>query len=187
MKYILASASPRRQELLKYIVNDFDISPADIDETIPDCVSSQDAAEFLAVKKAAHVAKQYPNSVVIGCDTVVIINDMILGKPHDKHEAEKMLNLLSGRTHNVITGVCFFKNGVSRSFSEITSVTFYSLSQSDIDNYITTKDPFDKAGGYGIQGVGSVLVKGIIGDFFNVVGLPVARLKRELNEFIQNI
>lgn len=184
MKIILASASPRRQELLKYAVSDFEISPADVDETIPDEIPSSDAAEFLAVKKAAYIAKSHPNDLVIGCDTIVVIDDTILGKPSGADDAFRMLYMLSGRTHNVITGVCFFKNGISMSFSETTSVIFYPLTGDEILSYVNTGEPFDKAGAYGIQGAGSMLVKGIIGDFFNVVGLPVARLKRELDSFI---
>ncbi len=184
MNYILASASPRRQELLKYVIPKFEICPADVDEIIPDALEAHEAAEFLAVKKAAHISKLYPDSVVIGCDTVVIIDGNILGKPTDIDDAKRMLSMLSGKTHNVVTGVCLFRNGVSMSFSETTSVAFYPLSDEEINDYIATGDPFDKAGAYGIQGVGSVLVKGIIGDFFNVVGLPVARLKRELMNFI---
>lgn len=183
MKIILASASPRRQELLKYIVPEFEIIPADVDETLPEGTVSEKAAEFLASKKAKHIAKQYPDSVVIGSDTVVIIDGIILGKPADKSDAERMLKLLSGRTHKVITGVCIAYGEKTDSFSCETKVTFYPLTDKEILDYIATGEPMDKAGAYGIQGYGSVLAEGIEGDFFNVMGLPVAMLKRRLEKF----
>lgn len=182
MQVILASGSPRRQELLKYAVKDFEIITADIDEVIPDGVAAEDAPEYLAVRKAQAVYSAHPDSAVIGCDTVVIIDGKILGKPKDKDDAKEMLRMLSGKTHKVITGVCVFFNGKSASFSEETSVDFYDLSEEDIAEYVGTGDPMDKAGAYGIQSEGCVLVKGIRGDFFNVVGLPTARLKRFLRQ-----
>ena len=182
MKVILASASPRRQELLKLVVPTFAASPADIDETIPTGIPTNSSAEYLAVKKAKKVALSHPNSLVIGCDTVVIVDGEILGKPTDINDARRMLSLLSGRTHTVITGVCLCLNGTKYSFSEHTEVEFYQLSADEISAYIATDEPFDKAGAYGIQGKGSILVKCIHGDFFNVVGLPIARLKREINQ-----
>lgn len=185
MKIILASASPRRQELLKYIVPDFDIIPADIDETLPDDISSDKAAEYLAVKKAEHISEQYLDNLVIGSDTVVIIGGEILGKPSDKADAERMLHKLSGQVHTVVTGVCLSMNGRSESFSKETKVRFYPLTDKEILDYISTGEPMDKAGAYGIQGFGSVLIEGIEGDFFNVMGLPVASLKRKMEGFIK--
>ena len=182
MEVILASASPRRQELLKLVVPTFVTSPADIDETIPVEIPINSSAEYLAVEKAKKIALLHPYSLVIGCDTVVIVNDEILGKPKDTADAERMLLLLSGRTHTVITGVCLCLNGIVHSFSEVTEVEFYPLSDAEISAYIATNEPFDKAGAYGIQGNGSILVHGIHGDFLNVVGLPIARLKREINQ-----
>lgn len=184
-KIILASASPRRQELLKYIVPAFEIIPADVDETLSAEIIPEKSAEFLAAKKARHIAKKYPDCTVIGSDTVVIIDDIILGKPADKSDAERMLKLLSGRTHKVITGVCLARGEASDSFSCETKVEFYPLSDEEILGYISTGEPMDKAGAYGIQGYGSVLVKGIEGDFFNVMGLPVAMLKRRLDVFLK--
>ena len=186
-KIILASASPRRQELLKYIIPEFEVKPADIDETLPEDVLTEKAAEFLAVQKAKHTAKLYPECVVIGSDTVVIIDSKILGKPADKTDAERMLKLLSGRTHKVVTGVCIARGEKTDSFSCETKVTFYPLSQEEIRDYIATGEPMDKAVAYGIQGYGSVLTEGIEGDFFNVMGLPVAMLKRRLEKFIKEI
>lgn len=186
-KIILASASPRRQELLKYIVPEFEVKPADIDETLPADVPPEKAAEFLAVQKAKHTAKQYPECVVIGSDTVVIIDSTILGKPADKADAERMLKLLSGRTHKVVTGVCIACGEKTDSFSCETKVKFYPLTEEEILDYIATGEPMDKAGAYGIQGYGSILAEGIEGDFFNVMGLPVAMLKRRLEKFIKEI
>ena len=117
---------------------------------------------------------------------MVIIDGIILGKPADKSDAERMLKMLSGRTHKVITGVCITLGDISESFSCETRVTFYPLTEEEIRDYIATGEPMDKAGAYGIQGYGSVLTKGIEGDFFNVMGLPVAMLKRKLEKFIAN-
>ncbi len=184
MNIILASASPRRQELLKYITPEFEVIPADVDETLPEGVSAEESAEFLAVKKAVHIAKQRPDSVVIGSDTVVIIDGEILGKPADESDAERMLKLLSGRSHKVITGVCLAEGKRTLSFSQETEVKFYPLTDREIREYIATGDPMDKAGAYGIQGEGCVLIEKIDGDFFTVMGLPVAKLKRVLESFI---
>ena len=187
MKIILASASPRRQELLKYIVPEFEVLPADIDETLPADISAEKCAEYLACKKARHIAEIYPDCVVIGSDTVVIIDNTSLGKPSDEADAERMLTMLSGKSHKVITGVCIAAAGKYDSFSNETAVKFYPLSAEEIRDYIATGEPMDKAGAYGIQGYGSVLVEGIDGDFFNVMGLPVAMLKRRLEKFIKEI
>lgn len=181
MAYILASASPRRQELLSFAVKDFEICPADIDEALPCDIKAEDAAEFLAVKKASYVAGTHEFDAVIGCDTVVICDGEILGKPCNINDARRMLRILSGKTHKVITGVCICFKNRRVSFSECTEVEFYELSDAEIEAYVNTGDPMDKAGSYGIQTEGCLLVKGIKGDFFNVVGLPVARLKRELD------
>lgn len=185
MKVILASASPRRKELLQIIFSDFEAIPADIDETIPDGVEAEFAPEYLACQKAMHISKSYPDALVIGSDTVVITDGEILGKPNDADDAKRMICALSGKVHYVVTGCAIFYGGRSLSFSEKTEVEFYPLSEKEIDDYVATGEPFDKAGAYGIQGFGSVLVKGIHGDFFNVVGLPVARLKREIDAFMR--
>ena len=185
MKIILASASPRRQELMKLVCGSFKSVPADIDETVGEGILPQDAAEMLACKKAAKVAEDYKNAVVVGCDTVVIVDDMLLGKPFDDSDAAKMLSLLSGKKHKVVTGVCIkYGDELEESFS---CVEFYPLSDEEIMEYVESGEPMDKAGAYGIQGEGSLLVKGICGDFFNIVGLPVARLKRELDSFMKRI
>ena len=181
---ILASASPRRQELLKYIVPEFSIIPADIDETLPDDIPAEEAAEFLAVKKAKHISEKNPAGIVIGSDTVVVIDGEILGKPKDTADAERMLRKLSGKTHSVITGVCISCGNFSDSFSCRTFVKFFPLTDEEIHGYIATGEPMDKAGAYGIQGKGCLLAESIDGDFFNVVGLPASLLKRHLEKFI---
>ena len=182
---ILASASPRRQELLKLIFDDFTVEPADIDETVRKSIELEQYPEYLALKKSRHIAEQHPvDDVVIGCDTGVFINDIMLGKPKDKEQAKEMLKILSGRTHKVITGCSVFYKGQNISFSEVTEVEFYHLTDSEIDEYIATGEPMDKAGAYGIQGKGALLVKKIKGDYSNVVGLPVGALKQKIKMFL---
>ena len=178
---ILASKSPRRQELLKFITQDFTVKTAEVDETLPEKISPADAVLYLSKIKAEPFKNE--NDVVIGADTVVAIDGKILGKPSDKADARDMLRLLSGKTHSVFTGVTVFKGNDSKSFFSETKVTFFELSESEIENYISTGEPLDKAGAYGIQGFGSLLVEKIEGDYFNVVGLPVSKLNRLLTNF----
>ncbi len=182
---ILASASPRRKELLSVIFDKFQIVVSDVEENVPDGIKNENQPEYLARLKALDVAKSNPDSLVIGADTSVLADGIILGKPKSKDEAYDMLKLLSGRSHKVITGCCICLNGKSHSFSVTTYVNFYELSEGEINNYIDTLEPYDKAGGYGIQSKGGLFVKGIRGDYFNVVGLPVAELKREIDNFIK--
>ncbi|MCQ2450549.1 MAG: Maf family protein [Clostridia bacterium] len=184
MDYILASSSPRRKELLKQIVDEYSCVTADIDEVCPEDILLQKRPEYLAKLKAKHIAEKNKNSIVIGADTAVFSGDKMLGKPKSESEAFNMLCSLSGKTHTVITGCAIVFGDRIHSFSVKTLVTFYPLSKSEILEYIATKEPFDKAGGYGIQGKGSQLIKGIDGDYFNVVGLPVSRLKSELANFV---
>lgn len=184
MKIILASASPRRRELMKLITEDFEVISADVDETLPENIEPFRASEYLAGIKAQAVSIS-PENIVIGCDTTVIIDDKILGKPKDDDQCREYLEMLSGRTHSVITACSIVFGNRIRTFSEVTEVTFRKLSADDIEWYISTGEPFDKAGGYGIQGKGSLLVEKINGDYFNVVGLPVSRLNQELKIFIK--
>lgn len=185
MKVILASASPRRQELLGYVFDEFECKPADIDESLPDEIKAEESAEYLAVKKAEHIAKEYPDALVIGCDTVVVHKGTVYGKPADEKDAAEMLGELSGEKHSVITGVCLCLNGKKHSFSDVTAVEFYTLTEKEISDYIATGSPMDKAGAYGIQDKGFLPVKSITGDYFNVVGLPIGRLKREAEAFLR--
>lgn len=176
--FILASNSPRRQELLKLVINEFKVIPSNIEENVPDGIAPYDSPEYLARLKAEDISVKFPDDTVIGADTSVITADKILGKPKDADEAREMLFMLSGKTHEVITGCAVCRGGKCSSFSSVTEVEFYNLSKREIDDYILTGEPFDKAGAYGIQGKGALLVKKISGDYFNVVGLPVAELAR---------
>lgn len=181
---ILASASPRRQELLKLIFEDFKVVPAGCEEILPEDIEVMSAAEYLSGIKCRAVAESFKDSLVIGCDTVVICGGKILGKPESAEEARRMLELLSGREHIVTTGVTVGLNDKYYSFTEKTTVEFYSLGKEEISEYIKTGEPMDKAGAYGIQGHGAMLVRKINGDFYNVVGLPVSGLARKLKEFL---
>ena len=183
---ILASASPRRQELLRLITDDFAVMPADVDEHDTGDTAPEEIPELLAVRKAQALAKQHPDDVVIGCDTGVFIGGVMLGKPKDKADALRMLKMLSGKTHKVITGCAVIKGKHTERFSQTTEVTFYPMSDRELRDYIDTGEPMDKAGAYGIQEKGALLVKEIHGDYFNVVGLPVAALSRVLSA-INNI
>ena len=177
---ILASASPRRKELLGLITEEFKIIPSGVEEAVPDGIPPEEQPEFLARLKAEDIAKKYPQDIVIGADTSVIIDDCVLGKPGGSKQAKDMLKMLSGRTHKVVTGCAVIKNGECRSFSSVTEVEFYPLTDKEIEDYIATGECFDKAGAYAIQGKGGLLVKAIRGDWYNVVGLPVAQLVRVL-------
>ena len=181
---ILASQSPRRKELLSLIADNFEIIPADIDESLPENTDVFSAAEILATKKAEYIAKDNPDKLVIGCDTVVICEGKILGKPKNEADAFEMLSLLSGKAHKVLSGVCLCKNGKARSFTQSSDVYFYLLTEAEINEYIATRDPFDKAGSYGIQTQGYFMVEKIDGDYNNIVGLPIARLRREIISFL---
>ncbi len=187
VEIVLASASPRRKELISLIADEVSIRPAECDETLPDGMGAREAVEYLSrIKNSAAREISKENEIIISADTVVAVDDMILGKPTDKDDARKMINLLSGRVHQVYTGVTVSLGERSVTFSEKTDVEFYALSSNEIEEYISTSEPYDKAGAYGIQGKASLLVKGISGDYFNVVGLPVSRLKRELEVFPNN-
>lgn len=181
--WILASGSPRRRELLAYITKDFVVIPADVEEYFPGNIPLTGAPEFLAKLKASAVAAQYPGRNVIGCDTGVFIDGEMLGKPHSEEEAKAMLRRLSGRTHSVITGCALCRDDKVESFSVETKVRFYELSEQEIDDYVATGDPMDKAGAYGIQSEGAHLVKGIEGDFYTVMGFPVAEMYRKMKSF----
>lgn len=180
---ILASQSPRRQELIRNITDDYEVIVSPVEEILPDGITPEQAPVYLAALKARAVADEHPDRLVIGADTVVILDGKVLGKPHDTADAARMLRLLSGRVHTVVTGCCLIRDKVERSFSQSTRVEFYPISDREIEEYIATGEPLDKAGAYGIQGKGMIYVKGIEGDYFNVMGLPVAMLKRELDAF----
>ncbi|RRD00896.1 Maf-like protein [Prevotella sp. OH937_COT-195] len=186
MKIILASGSPRRKELLSGLNVDFEIRllPG-IDESYPDDLPVQEISEFIARKKSsAYKGSISCDELVITADTIVVIDGKVLGKPVDAEEACSMLRLISGRTHQVITGVCLMTKEQERVFSVETDVTFKKLSESEIEYYVEHYKPFDKAGAYGIQEwIGFIGVESIQGSYFNVMGLPVQRIYSELLAF----
>ncbi len=173
---ILASSSPRRQELLRLITPDYTVQAADFDERAASAPTPRALVEKLAVGKAQAVAASHPGDVVIGCDTVVDLDGTVLGKPTGPAEAKAMLRALSDRWHYAHTGVCVLQNGKAHSFVETTKVFFATLTDSEIDAYLATGEAYDKAGAYGIQGAAAKFVTRIEGCFFNVMGLPVSRL-----------
>ncbi|MCD7732236.1 MAG: Maf family protein [Oscillospiraceae bacterium] len=185
IKYILASSSPRRHELFAFITKDFEVISPDCDEVLPKETEPYSVPEILAVRKAMSVAKTHPDEIVVGCDTVVILDGVIFGKPKDESVAYDMLGTLSGRTHTVVSGVCICYKGKTLSFSQETDVEFYPLSDSEIRNYIAEFKPLDKAGSYGVQDGGALFIKGIRGDYYNVMGLPIAKLKREIDKLLR--
>jgi len=179
---VLASASPRRQELLRNAGIPFEVQPADISEDPQPGEAAKDCAERLAREKALAVAGQRPQDCVLGADTVVVVDGQILGKPSDAADAARMLRLLSGREHQVITGVCLVASGQRSVASETTSVTMSEISEKEITDYVASGEPMDKAGAYGIQGIASRWIPRIEGDYCNVVGLPVALVWRMLRQ-----
>ena len=182
---ILASASPRRSELMTLAGFRFDVICADIDEIVPEKALPQEVVMSLALQKAQAVAKDHCKSAVVGSDTVVALDGKILGKPRSEKEAAEMLRSLSGRIHKVYTGVAIVCGEKVTSFFEETEVEFYPLTDQEILDYVATGEPMDKAGAYGIQGRGAVLVKRINGDYFNVMGLPISKVYRELKDCVK--
>ena len=185
---ILASQSPRRQEILTLAGFEFSVCPADA-EWAPEGLSPYDRVRELAHSKAAQVAKNHPNSIVLGSDTMVVLGENALGKPCNERDAVDMLMSLQGRTHEVMTGVWIIEtDGAGNSvkedgFTDVTTVDFWAFSEDEAAEYVATGEPMDKAGAYGIQGKGMRLVKGINGDFFTVMGLPGGRLIRFFRDF----
>jgi septum formation protein len=178
MGIILASASPRRKELLGFIVNEYEVVPSKVEEIVPKGMPVLKQPEYLSKIKALDIAKQYPNDIVIGADTSVILGKEILGKPKDRTDAERMLLNLSGKVHKVVTGCTVVKNGATKSFSVVSRVKFQKLTKTEIDAYLDTDEPYDKAGSYAVQGRAGAFVEWIKGDYFNIVGLPIAQLKK---------
>ena len=181
---VLASASPRRRELLGHIGISFEVCVSAADENVASGLSPEEIVEALAVRKAEAVFANRPEDIVIGADTIVVLDGEILGKTKDESEARHMLHSLSGRKHWVYTGVAILSEQKNESFVSATEVEFYPLDDEEIRNYVSTGEPMDKAGSYGIQGYGSVLVKRIEGDFYTVVGLPIAEVARRLRNYM---
>ena len=182
-RLILASGSPRRKELLEQVNLSFEIIASKVEETFDPNDSPEQIAMSLASQKAYDVYEHNQDSIVIGADTIVVFNNEILGKPKNEEEAFHTLKKLSGQTHHVITGVAIISSDKEKIFYEKTTVTFYELSDKEIYNYIESKEPMDKAGSYGIQQLGALFVQQIEGDYFSVVGLPIAKTMRELSMF----
>lgn len=182
---ILASKSPRRKQLLEKLGIRFKVENKEVDEIIPNHLALENVPEYLAKLKATPFVNNIDNNtLVITSDTIVCIDNQILGKPSDYDDAFKMLNQLSGKSHQVMTGVHLFSNSKNVSFTAITTVYFKTLSKEEIDYYITNYQPFDKAGAYGIQEwIGHIAVERIEGSYFNVMGLPIQRLYEELRKF----
>jgi len=181
MKLILASQSPRRQELLKLLRIPFAVRVADIDETMEDCPPAEAVARLS--RRKAEAVSHADDETVIGADTVVVLDGKILGKPTDEADAFRMLRFLSGNRHQVMTGVTVLRGNRCVSVTEVTEVCFRQLSDQEIWGYIATGEPMDKAGSYGIQSGAAPFVEGIHGDYYNVVGLPICRLNQILKEF----
>ncbi|MCI5927211.1 MAG: Maf family protein [Pseudoflavonifractor capillosus] len=185
MKIILASQSPRRKELLERMgIQDFETISPNVDESAFHGLPPEELVRRLSAEKAAAVAgKVGEDAIVIAADTVVALEGAVLGKPADELDAFKMLSALSGVRHQVYTGVTVCRGGEKQTAHEVTDVTFRELSEREIEDYISTGEPMDKAGAYGIQGYGALLIQGISGDYYNVMGLPVCRLSGMLARF----
>jgi len=183
--FILASKSPRRQELLKSLGIDFQVKTKDVDENYPAELSPDQIPGYLAEKKANAFADELNNNdLLITADTIVVLNEKVLEKPDDYNHAYEMLSALSGKMHKVITGVCLSSTNKSVVFSALTNVQFKKLTAAEIDYYITNFKPFDKAGAYGIQEwIGSIGISHIEGSFYNVMGLPLQKLYEEIQKF----
>ena len=182
MKYILASKSPRRRELLGKIIDEFEIKTCDVDETLPADMHPRDGVEVLALRKGEVVANDKKDAVVISSDTLVELDGVPLGKPRDKADAIEMLTSLSGKAHNVHTGVAVHYNGKTYSGVASTAVYFREMTRAEIEEYVASGDPMDKAGSYGIQSGGGKFVEKIDGDFDTVVGLSVSLTKKLIDE-----
>jgi len=175
-QWVLASSSPRRQELLKLLLADFEVVPSDVDESIHAAERPEPMVARLAREKALAVQERCPSACIIGADTLVVCEEEILGKPASHEEARSMLRKLSGKTHQVLTGVCLLHLDRLLVECSTTDVTICHLTEQEIENYLRSGEPFDKAGAYAIQGLGARFVEKIDGCYFNVVGLPVSRL-----------
>lgn len=182
-RYILASLSPRRKELLDLLGLEFETMGSSVEEIFDPNEPIEDAIVDLAYRKALAVFRYHKDRIVLGFDTDVVIDGVVLGKPVDKEDAKRMLGLLQGRTHSVITGCAIVSKELSTTFYEKARVTFYPMTEAEIETYADTEEPFDKAGAYAIQGYGARFVQAISGDYYTIMGLPLARLYHELARF----
>jgi len=179
-KFILASKSPRRKDLLQLLDIDFTIKVSDICEDLKEGLTNEEIVMDLAIQKAQHVAKDCPDCYVLGFDTLVILDGIPLGKPADYNDGFRMLRSLSGRSHRVLTGCAIVKDGNVDSFYDYADVTFNEMSDDEIKEYLNTNEPFDKAGAYGIQGYGARYISKVDGDYYSVMGVPLQKLYNKL-------
>ena len=182
---VLASASPRRKVLLEKIGLKFEVEPGDCEEEIKSEIEPHELVRQISIKKAKSVAARHKNALIIAADTIGVIDNKILGKPHTENEARKMLKEISGKSHTVITGFTILDTATNKTLSRTVSTNVYikELSSQEIDAYVKTGEPLDKAGAYAIQGLGAVIVERIDGDYYNVMGLPLNALTEVLKEF----
>jgi septum formation protein len=182
---ILASASPRRKQLLEQIGLHFEVDPSDYEEHIDPGLRPHELARKISLGKARVVASRHKYAVVIGADTFIVLGNQILGKPHSENEARKMLETINGKSHSVITGFSIIDSDTNKTLSGSveTEVFIKKLTRAEIDAYVKSGEPLDKAGAYAIQGLGTVIVERIKGDYFNVIGLPLSALAEALKEF----
>lgn len=184
MDIILGSKSPRRKELLSLLGYDFKVVVSEVDEKVT-YSSFKEMVLKIASKKAEAIARNYPNHLVIGADTIVVCSDEVLGKPKDKEDCRRMIQLLQGRSHFVYTAVILIYQNQIKKFIEETKVWVTKISDEEIETYINTSEPYDKAGGYAIQGIFSKYIAKINGDYYNVMGLPICHLNKEINKIMQ--
>lgn len=182
-KLILASGSPRRKELLAMAVKDYAVKVSDVDESKITAQNPADLAKALGRAKCLAVAAGEPQAVVLGCDTVVEFEGQVFGKPKSREDARRMLQALSGKRHYVHTGVCLAEGEHIENFVVTSAVDFFPIEEADLESYIDTKEPYDKAGGYAIQGHAAVWCKGIEGCYYNIMGLPVSQVAQALKKF----
>lgn len=178
--FILASQSPRRRELLSMLGLEFEIHTADIDETMDPSLTVEEAVAQVCRRKARHVGEEKPGRLVVAADTIVVVDDKKLGKPKTPAEAKAMLRLLSGREHRVMTGFCLWQDGRWETHVEVTKLRFRPLRDEEIEAYVATGSPMDKAGAYGIQDQAAIFVQSLEGDYYNVMGLPLCALTERL-------
>lgn len=181
---ILASNSPRRKQLLSKIVPDYKIEVSKVEEVCPSHLKLKKVPVYLATLKASDVYSRFPNDVVIGADTIVISKHQMLGKPKDKKDIYRMINMLQGTSHYVVTGVCIIKDNKKYTFSSITKVYFKKMSKEQIEDYCNLETLYDKAGAYAIQAEAKKYIHHIIGEYHNVMGLPICKLKKVLRKIV---
>lgn len=185
MKFVLGSKSLRRSELLKLLDLDFYVDYVDLDEHVDKYSDPKDYASQVVKRKGIAVSSKHPDEFVICADTIVVVDDIILGKPTSKDDARRMMNLLKDRSHQVVTAVYLKYDDYEEVFVEATKVFVDKITDEEIENYISTPEPYDKSGGYAIQGGFSRFVKGVEGDFFNVMGLPLNKLYMKIKEILK--